>query len=127
MQYLYFRFYIDFKRVKTNTNPAFNAILGFSMFQMMNLASLYILYKYLTKSSFVSISENIYEDSKMFALIFGGLLLGFNYIFLYKKRDLIFKKYDDESIEKRKQGFIVLLLYCIISFVITFILGKTLM
>ena len=42
---LYYRLYELLKKVKTNDNPGFNAFIGISFFQCMNILTLGIVWK----------------------------------------------------------------------------------
>ena len=128
MGYLYYLLYKHLSTVKSNNLPAYNAMLLLMIAQAMNIASICIIINYTIFPSFYNSSNNYkLENIKEQGLIFGLLLLILNYIFLFKRRDYIFKKYENTSKIKISVGYIILFVYMVGSLIITYILGTTLM
>lgn len=119
MRYLYYRIYKALTKVKTNDTPAFNAIILLIALQSFNVLSIFGIVNYFYKIEF---------DKQQ--VIIGGislyiLLLFPNYIYLFRKRDEITKRYQNETKPEKTRGIIFLLLYIVITITVFFILGET--
>jgi len=103
---IYFLIYTDFKKVKTNDTPAYNALLVLSLLQSMNFLSLGAVVNYFLK---IEIDKN---NATYFGIFVAFLLLLINYFYIFRKKDAIEKKYESKSIAKRQ---FYLWLYIVIS------------
>jgi len=122
MQYLYYKLWQLFKKVKTNDMPATNAMIFLTLWQFINLFVVYIL----IEKYFVGEISLVFESKNNIYLIAGffySLLTLINYFFLYKNREKLFKKYRMETRNRNKLGNILLLIYIIGSFVLLFYFG----
>jgi hypothetical protein len=109
---LYYWTYSILKNIKTNDNPEFNAFLGISSFQCLNILSIFGIINYF----FVfDIPKNI--------VIYCGIILFVsitvtNYFSIFSKRDEVKKKYEKFDIARRRKGQLFLLLYVLVTLVL---------
>lgn len=121
MRYLYYKIYQDFKRIKTNDTPALNAMIVLTLFEGMNLLTVQCLINHYFK---IKIDMNSKDQIMIFSTILYLLVLLINYLLLYKKREEICLKYNNESKLKSRVGFTILILYCISSAILVYVIGS---
>jgi len=119
MRYLYYRIYQALTKVKTNDTPAFNAMLLLMILQAFNIFSVISIINYFYKVEFDK--QQVFIGAMSLFII----ILIPNYIFFYRKRDAIIKRYQNETKEDKKWGIIGLLFYIVVSLAVFFILGET--
>jgi hypothetical protein len=119
MQYFYYRIYKALVKVKTNTTPALNSMLLVVILQGLNIFSILMIVKYFFNWEFTKLQSNIQ------GLLFYIIMLIPNYFYLYRKRDEIISRYQNESKEDKKWGIIGLLFYIVFSILVFFVLGET--
>jgi len=117
---IYFRIYSALKRVRTNDTPAFNAMILFMCLQSMNISSIFGIINYYLKIDFTR-QQAIYSSIVIFILLFIP-----NFKFFFGKLDIIKNKYQNESNSKRTMSNFYLIIYVLISLVIFFVIGETL-
>lgn len=106
---LYYLLIQTLKKVKTNDNPAFNAYIGISFFQGLNLLSFLIVFRYFF---FV----NIEKDLAIIMGIFIWLSITcINYFTLYYKRNDIVKTFEHYSNGWHTRGNVFLWTYMILT------------
>lgn len=119
MKYFYYRIYKALTKLKTNKTPAFNAMILVVALQGMNIFSVYMLINYFLNLEF----EN--KQTVTMGLSLYIILLIPNYFYLFRKKEKIMRKYQNETKEDRTWGIIGLLLYIIVSITVFFVLGET--
>ncbi len=120
MRYFYYRIYQQLKRVKSNDTPAFNALALLVLVQTINIATVLSLIKVFAK---IEIGKQQVVNVGL-AISFIVLIVQFKTLF--GKRDEICKQYENETKEERRRGTVYLLLYIILSVVVFFAIGETL-
>jgi len=102
---LYFHLYGSLKKVKTNDNPGFNAFIGISFFQCMNILTLLRIAKYF-------FTLDIPKSTAVYSGIFIYVsITAVNFFSLFRKRNEIIKKFGEYSIARRNKGKLYLWLY----------------
>jgi len=96
--------------------PATNAMIFITTWQFLNLSLVYILLKYYFHIKFTI-------DNYITIVVIYSVLTLLNYLFLYKKRMMIYEKYKDESKKQKLIGNILLILYIVGSFALVFYFG----
>lgn len=119
MRYFYYRIYKGLTKVKTNDTPALNAMILLIALQAFNILSVFGIINYFFGLEF---------DKQQ--VIIGGIslyiiLLVPNYIYLFRKRNEIIKRYQNETAPQKTRGVVLLLLYIIITITVFFVLGET--
>lgn len=102
---LYYWLYEYLKKIKTNDNPAFNAFIGISFFQGINVLTLVGIANYFLA---FDISRN--------TVIYSGIIIyvsltAINFFSLFVKRNKIIKKFEGFSAKRREKGKLYLWLY----------------
>jgi len=121
MKYLYYKLYQNFKTVKTNDSPATNSMLFLSMIELFNIATLQALLNHFFN---IQVKLGSKDEIILFASLLSILIMILNYFVLYKKREEICERYKDESKDKSRIGYAVLILYIIGSAALLFIIGS---
>lgn len=121
MKYLYYKLYKSLKSVKTNDTPATNAMFLLSIIHFVNTATVLILLNHFFSIKIKLVSKN---EIVIFAFVIMSLIYTFNYFLLYKKREEIYEKYKNESINQSRIGYIILILYVIVSGVLLYLFGS---
>ena len=104
---LYYRLIELLKQLKTNDNPSFNAFIGISFFQYMNILSFGGIINYFLN---YNISKN---NAIYFGIFLYVLLTGINYVILFRKKEKITKKYEQLPIERQSKGKLYFWLYAL--------------
>jgi len=120
MKYIYLRIYQILKRVKTNDTPALNSLILFVALQAFNILSLIAICNFF---KFLRLDKN---QTIIFGLSLYTFLLVPNYFFLYRKLEIIIKKYSNEPKEKRQRGSILVISYILLSIIFFFVIGENL-
>lgn len=103
---IYFLLYTDFKKIKTNDTPAYNALIALVILQGMNFLTLVAIVNYFLSVTFYK------NDVIYLGLIIFFLLLLLNYLFIYRNKNDIEIKYEN-ILESKRQLY--LWLYIAIS------------
>jgi hypothetical protein len=119
MRYLYYKIYKILTKIKTNKTPAFSALVMLITLQGANILTILTLIKHFCNIKF---DKNYLTLESL--LLFIALIIP-NYFFLYSKQNIIIKKYANESKEDNTWGYILLILYVLITFAAIFIVGKS--
>jgi hypothetical protein len=111
MEKLYYLFYDLIKTQRKNDQSFFNSYIGFTFLEFMNLAT---IFKIVNNVSKFVIPKNaaIYGGLMVF-----GIILIYNYFFLWLKKDHIILKYQKQE---DKSGKWLVWSYIILSFVCFF-------
>lgn len=109
---LYYRLYELLKKVKTNDNPGFNAFIGISFFQCMNILTLGIVANYFLNLD-ISKSSAIYSGIFLYVS-----LTAVNFFILFRKKEEITKKYEQLPIERQGKGKLYFWVYALITTVL---------
>jgi hypothetical protein len=102
---LYYWLHELLNKTKTNDNPGFNAFIGISFFQCMNVLTLGGIVNYFFE---IEISKDTAIYSGIFIYVFLTVINFFN---LFRKREEIIKKFEKLLIEKQNKGKLYLWLY----------------
>ena len=119
MRYFYYRIYKGLTKVKTNDTPALNAMILLITLQAFNILSVFGIIIYLFRIEYDK-QHGILEGILLFII-----LLVPNYIYLFRKRNEIIKRYQNESAPQKTRGVILLGLYIVISITVFFVIGET--
>lgn len=106
-------------KVKTNDTPAYNAMLLIISLQAFNILSVFAILNYFYKWKFDK-QQAIIEGLSLFVI-----LLIPNYIYLFRRRDEVLKRYQNESKVDKIWGIVYVLLYIVITITVFFVLGET--
>jgi len=111
--FVYFFIHVFLQRVKSNTNPAFSALLLVMIFQILNLCTLAVWINYFLKIKF-------YKNTLVFlGLLLMLILFVLNFFLIYLKRDAVFIKYQKLQIITKYQ--FIFWLYIVLSVLIYFV------
>lgn len=120
MKYLYYKLWQTFKRIPTNDMPATNAMFFISM---CHLANIFVIQIILDHNSFVNMKFGSKNEIYSYTVPLGLFVIGLDYLFLYRNREKLYKKYKDESKRQKLIGNILLILYILVSFGLVFYIG----
>jgi hypothetical protein len=106
---LYYWLYELLKKIKTNDNPGFNAFIGISFFQCMNVLTLGGIANYF-------LSLDISKSTAVYSGIFLYVsLTTVNFFILFRKKDEIIKKCEKLPAERKSKGQLYFWLYALIT------------
>ena len=106
---LYYRLYELLNKVKTNDNPGFNAFIGISFFQGINILTLVRIANFF-------FALDISKDTAIYSGIFIYVsLTAVNFFSLFRTRKEIIKKFEKLPIERQSKGKLYLWLYILIT------------
>jgi uncharacterized membrane protein len=109
INYIYYRFYLAGRLIGDQSIPKNKAISLFMVFQMMNvLCILFVL---------TSFEIRLGELTPIHALIFFILLAAINFAYFFKTHQKIERKYKDENHYAKRKGYIILIIYLLVSVV----------
>jgi hypothetical protein len=118
VEYLYYRIYLNIKKVKTNNLPAFTAYLFLVFFQTMNALC---LFSGIANFLIFSISRN---EVYIICLLVSGLLFYVNGKYILSKHKQICEKYEKESPDKKIIGTFLIIGYLILSISFVVVISK---
>lgn len=98
MQYAYFKIYQYLQKVKTNDDPAFNALLILGLTHVINVGTLFSI---LSEYQSITITDG---EANSNALVVAGTVFVLDYLLLYRRKGSIIEKYKNEVEEKGKRG-----------------------
>lgn len=99
-------------RIESNDDPPLNAYFVIGILQVFNIGTLFVIVNYFTKIHF---AKNAYIYIGFFLAL---VLAVINYFYLYARREVIFKKYENLSPKRKKKGLFYFWLYVLLSTVI---------
>jgi len=106
---LYYWLHELLKKIKTNDNPGFNAFIGISFFQCMNVLTLVGI------ANFFFVLD-ISKDTAIYLGIFIYVFItAVNFFSLFRTREEIIKKFERLPIERQSKGKLCLWLYMLIT------------
>ena len=117
MRYFYYRIYKQLTKIKTNDTPYLNAMLLIVVFQGLNI---YTVFHILSFYFNYEIDRNISSWS-LFIIV-----LSFNYFYLFRQREKIINRYQNETKEDKTWGAILLIFYIVFSVTVFFVAVETL-
>jgi hypothetical protein len=117
---VYYWIYRDLKAVKTNTQPFFNAYVGVSFLQCINIGSLLAIVNYYTDYEY----EPPKEAATFYALGLYIIVSLINYFIFFNNKEKIIEKYDSYDPKRQRKGKLLSWLYVILSFAILFYIGS---
>lgn len=116
---IYYWLYRDFKTVKTNTQPFFNAYIVLSLVQCFNIASLLAIANYYMNYKY----EPTKEAGIFYALGLYIVVTLVNYFILFNNRKNIVERYDSYDSKRQRKGKLLSWLYLILSLAALFYIG----
>lgn len=119
IQKIYYLIYYKTRDQNLKKQSAFNALLEISFLEYLNLASLFVVI-----NSFINFKIPKDQASLISIFIFGLIVL-FNYIFLYLRIETISDKYDSIAEDKKKKFKLLIRIAAICSLVLFFYLLKS--
>jgi len=97
------------KKIKTNDNPEFNAYIGITFFQCINVSTL-------VRIAIFFFDLDISKDTAIYSGIFIYVsLAAVNFFSLFRTREEIIKKFETLPIERQSKGKLYLWLYMLIT------------
>ena len=121
MEYLFYRLWQSLIGKSEEDMPPFGAMMIFWMLFILNIRTIELLLYRFFDFGFTPKDKN---GVILYSLIPITIVLIFNIYYLFRRRNKIKLKYENESKLKKKIGNIILLTYGILSIVIFFIIGN---
>jgi len=118
--YYWMIFYL--RKVPSNDMPEFNSFLSVSLMVFFNIATIFIVTRYL-----FDISVQLNHNETTLLGISSGIFVGFIcYLFTYRQKKEIQVKFNNLPLKRRIQGKVIFWIYVILSFSSIFIAGVNL-
>ena len=106
---LYYWLHELLKKIKTNDNPGFNAFIGISFFQCMNVLTLGGIANFF-------FALDISKDTAIYSGIFIYVsLTAVNFFSIFRTKEEIIRKFEKLPIERQSKGKLYLWLYMLIT------------
>jgi hypothetical protein len=121
MEYLFYRLWQLLIGKSEEDMPPFGSMMIFSMLILFNIITIELLLRHFFNFAYTPRGEN---EIILYSLIPISIVLIFNIFYLFRRRNKIKMKYENETEFKRKVGNIILFAYGILSIVIFFIIGN---
>lgn len=121
MEYLFYRLWQLLIGKSEKDMPPFSSTMMITLFEFSNIVTILSLINHFFDISFQINDEN---EAKLFASSISVPLLVFNIFFLFRRRQIIKQKFENESISKKKVGNILVIIYAIVSVLTVFIFGS---
>jgi len=116
---IYYWMVFILKKVPTNDMPEFNSFLLVSLMVFFNIATIFIVIRYLFNISF-----QLNHNETTLLGVSSGLFVGFIcYLLTYRQKKEIQEKYDNFPKKRRIIGIVIFWIYIILSFSLAFIAG----
>ena len=122
MDYLFYRLWQLLIGKSEEDMPPFGSMMIFSMLFLFNLITIELLIYHFYNIGYTPEDK---DGVILYSLIPISLVLIFNIFYLFRRRNKIKLKYENESKLKKKIGNIVLFTYAILSIVIFIIVGNS--
>jgi len=121
MQLIYFSVYRYLSKVKTNTDPAFTAILLLCLLQCINVVSMIVI----INRSLFGVKTYFHQSATVFVVVLFTLILFFDITGLYLKTHEIRSKFERASVGRVRCGMVMFLIYGLISFIVAYFASPT--
>jgi len=121
MEYLFYRLWQLLIGKSEEDMPPFGSMMIFSMLFLFNIITIELLLYHFFDFGYNTKDKN---GIILHSLIPISIVLIFNIFYLFRRRNSIKLKYENESKLKKKVGNIILFTYGILSIVIFFIVGN---
>ena len=117
MRYFYYRIYKQLTKIKTNDTPYLNAMLLIVMLQGLNIYTIFTV---------LSFYFNYEIDKNLSSWSLFSIVLILNYFYLFRQREKIINRYQNETKEDQTWGAILLIFYIVFSVTVFFVAVETL-
>lgn len=121
MEYLFYRLWQLLIGKSEEDIPPFISMMMFSMLLIFNLRTIELLIHYCYNIGFIHKNR---DDVILYSLIPIFLILVFNIFYLFRRRNMIKMKYENETKMQKIIGNIILLTYSILSLILAFYVGN---
>ena len=121
MEYLFYRLWQLLIGKSEEDMPPFGSMMIFCMLFLFNLMTIELLIYHFYNIGYTPKDK---DGVILYSLIPISLVLIFNIFYLFRRRNKIKLKYENESKLKKRVGNIVLFTYAILSIVLFFIVGN---
>ncbi len=121
MEYLFYRLWQLLIGKSEEDMPPFGSMMIFSMLILFNIITIELLLRHFFDFTYAPRGKN---EIILYSLIPISIVLIFNIFYLFRRRNKIKLKYENESKLKKRIGNIILFTYGILSIVIFFIIGN---
>ncbi|MBU3928698.1 MAG: hypothetical protein KKB74_12905 [Bacteroidetes bacterium] len=121
MEYLFYRLWQLLIGKSEEDMPPFGSMMIFWMLIIFNIQTIELLLHYFFDFGYTPKDKN---GVILYSLIPISIVLIFNIFYLFRRRNKIKLKYENESELKKKVGNIILFTYGVLSILIFFIIGN---
>lgn len=121
MEYLYYRLWQLLIGKSEEDMPSFGSMMIFCMLFIFNLRTIELLLHHFFDFGYIPKDKN---GVILYSLIPIFIILVFNIFYLFRRRNKIKLKYENESKLKKKVGNIVLFAYGFLSIIILIVIGN---
>lgn len=121
MEYLFYRLWQLLIGKSEEDMPPFGSIMIIWMLIVLNIRTIELLLNHFFDFAYTIRGKN---EIILYSLIPISIVLIFNIFYLFRRRNKIKLKYENESKIKKKVGNIILFTYGILSIVLFFIIGN---
>ncbi len=121
MEYLFYRLWQLLIGKSEEDMPPFGSMMIFWMLIIFNIQTIELLLHHFFDFGYTPKDKN---GVILYSLIPISIILIFNIFYLFRRRNKIKLKYENESELKKKVGNIILFTYAILSIVIFFVVGN---
>lgn len=122
MEYLFYRLWQLLIGKSEEDMPPFGSMMIFSMFFVFNIRTIELLIHHFYN---IGYTHKDRDGVILYSLIPIFSILIFNIFYLFRRRNKIKLKYENESELKKKVGNIILFTYSILSLILFFYVGST--
>jgi len=121
MEYLFYRLWQLLIGKSEEDMPPFGSIIIIWLLIVLNIRTIELLLNHFFDFAYTPRGEN---EIILYSLIPISIVLIFNIFYLFRRRNKIKLKYENESELKKKVGNIILFTYGVLSILIFFIIGN---
>jgi hypothetical protein len=121
MEFLYYVLYRVGSRIKSNSDPAFSALLILALFQMVNFLTLLVA----LNRMFFGVQIQSRENVIFFGLILAIISILLNLKFLYLRKSIIFHKFEKTSSGRVGVGLVILILYGLATYFAAYLVSPS--
>lgn len=122
MEYLFYRLWQLLIGKSEEDMPPFGSMMIFSMLFVFNIRTIELLIHHFYN---IGYTHKDRDGVILYSLIPIFSILIFNIFYLFRRRNKIKLKYENESVLKKKVGNIILFTYSILSLILFFYVGST--